>query len=95
MYDVVEKLIVNDSTQLYGAGGIIKKQLNIKLQELALSAFQHDAKSKEKQKLIKFISWFYLKSEFSWKPFRKQFFKISFIDQFLNRLPRTQSPSKK
>ena len=71
MYDVVEKLIVNDSTQLWCWWDHKETKLNKKLQELALSAFQQDARSKEKQnELNKFYQLIYLKSEFSWKPFR-------------------------
>jgi hypothetical protein len=85
MYDVVEKLIVNDSTQLWCWWDHKETKLNIKLQELALSAFQHDAKSKEKQtELNKFYQLVYLKAEFCWKPFRITIFfeTASFITTF-------------
>jgi len=82
MYDVVEKLIVNDSTQLWCWWDHKETKLNKKLQELALIAFQHDAKSNEKQNgLNKFYQLVYLKSEFFWKPFRTIIFfeSTSFI----------------
>jgi len=70
MYDVVDKLIVNDSTQLWCWWDHKETKLNKKLQELVQTAFQNDTKSKEKQnKLHEFLQLLYLKSEFSWKPF--------------------------
>jgi hypothetical protein len=53
----------------YGAGGIIKKQLNIKLQELCWARFNMIAKSKEKQTELN-KSYQLVLFEGCWKPFR-------------------------
>ena len=80
MYDVVEKKIVNDATQLWCWWDHKETKLNKKLQDLVVAAFQNDSKSKEKQnELHRFYKLLYLKSEFSWQPFLAIFFEQSAI----------------
>jgi 4-amino-4-deoxy-L-arabinose transferase-like glycosyltransferase len=91
MYDVIEKKTVNDSTKLWCWWDHKETKLNKKLQDLVLTAFQNDAKSKEKQNdLQKFYQLLYLKLEFSWKPFSAIFiFKTTIWKNTIYKLVTT------
>ena len=90
MYDVVEKIIVNDSTQLWCWWDHKETILNKKLQQLTLTAFENDAKSREKyHELYKFYQLVYIKSMFSWQllvayPICKTIFCKNIIYKFLS-----------
>jgi hypothetical protein len=75
MYDVVEKNISNDSTQLWCWSDYKETKLNKKLQGLLVTAFQNDSKSKDKQnEVYKFYNGLYFQPEFSWQPFIPSFY---------------------
>ena len=75
MYDVVEKSISKDSTQLWCWWDYKETKLNKQLDQLLVSVFQNDSKSKEKQdQVFKFYKMVYLPSEFNWKPFLENSF---------------------
>ncbi len=69
MYDVVEKKILKDSTQLWCWWDYKETKLNKQLQRILVTVFQNDSKSKEKQdQVFKFYKMVYLPSVFDWKP---------------------------
>jgi len=70
MYDVVEKKVSKDSTQLWCWWDYKETKLNKQLQILLVKVFQNDSQSKEKQnQVFKFYKLVYLPSSFDWKPF--------------------------
>lgn len=74
MYDVVEKRIVNDSTQLWCWWDHKETKLNKQLQGLLLTAFQNDSKSNEKKnEVFKFYQLLYFQPERFWQPILQPF----------------------
>lgn len=70
MYDVVEKVVANDSTQLWCWWDHEETKLNKQLQRLLVGVFQNDLESKTKQNnVFKFYTLLFFQPEFSWQPF--------------------------
>ena len=90
MYDVVEKKIFKDSTQLWCWWDYKETKLNKQLQRLLVTVFQNDSKSKEKQdQVFKFYKMVYLSSVFDWKPYFVTPFckKATFENVFYKSIP--------
>lgn len=90
MYDVVEKKIFKDSTQLWCWWDNKETKLNKQLQRLLVTVFQNDSKSKEKQdQVFKFYKMVYLPSVFDWKPYFVTSFckKITYGNVFYKSIP--------
>lgn len=74
MYDVVEKIVSKDSTELWCWWDYKETKLNKQLQGLLVTAFEKDSKSNEKQnEVLKFYKLLYFQPEFSWQPFLQLF----------------------
>lgn len=70
MYDIVDKVVSNDSVKYWCWWDYKETKLNKQLDELLVGVYQHDSKSKEKQDLLnKFYKSIYFQPVFSWLPF--------------------------
>lgn len=69
MYDVVEKQLVNNKTQIWCWLDSEETTLNQKLQKLLTSVFNHDSKTKDKEnQVFSFYKSLYCHEVFDWKP---------------------------